>query len=1062
MAETQSSTSFLLGLNSSLILSGVGNLLIAVGLCQVAIAQETNFESEIRPILREYCLDCHGATQEPEAGLDLRLVRFILAGGDSGPGLVPGNAEESLIYQRIVSGDMPPGETRVSSEKIELIKKWIEAGAKVKRAEPEQIGPGIPITEEDLQFWAYRPISPPTLEATLGNAADHAQAADTPIDKLILKAMPEGLSLSAQADRRTLILRLFDDLIGLPPTSAQLTLWLEDRGDDWYERLVEELLASPHYGERWARHWLDAVGYADSDGFTVADADRPWAWRYRDYVIRAFNADKPFDQFIVEQLAGDELAGPADGDWTEQQIELLTATGFLRMAADGTGSGDNSPEARNKTIADTLQIVGSTLLASSLNCAQCHDHRYDPLSHQDYFAIRAVFEPALDWQAWKTPDQRLVSLATSADKQLVAELEQQVAEISAEREKKQAEYMQQALDKELAKFQMPLREQLKQAYETPAETRDQQQKSLLEMYPSVNISPGVLYQYLPDAAEDLKKYDQRIAEVRAKQPAASFLHALVEPPGHAPVTRLFHRGDFNQPQQDVAPASLAVLSPSGTPQLFASDDPHLPTTGRRLALARWLTDSQNPNPLFARAIVNRVWLHHFGRGIVATPGEFGKLGSQPTHPELLDWLADHWIRQGWSLKQLHRQIVHSRVYRQSSTRHATGQAIDPANIFYWHKPLRRMDAEVLRDTILSLSGELQTELFGPPMAIEEDETGQVKIAGSHKRRSVYAKWRRTQPVAMLQTFDAPVMQVNCDARSNSTVAMQSLLMMNNDLVLEQAEKIAKRVKQICAAGGCRDCVTISAAFPEPPESLWRYGTGTLHQESLLLENFQELAHFTGSQWQRGMQLPDAELGWTLLTASGGHPGNRSFPAVRRFKMPEQGQVVIKGQLSRGSEHGDGVRGSISTSGKLWGSWNVQQGQVDTQVTIPDVPAGQWIDVVVDCLEHETSDSFQWPVIITVKALADGSEKTYDSVAQFRGPVESYDQIPEQIITAWHLILQRGPSEIELQTSLDTVRDQLTILHAQPERIPSGSNASNVVLTNVCQVLLGSNEFLYIE
>jgi hypothetical protein len=494
-----------------------------------ATANETDsveqplFEKHIHPIFREYCLDCHGAAETPKGGLDLRLVRSMLAGGDSGASLVLGKADESLLLTRISTGEMPPGETRVSPEKVELIRRWIDSGAQTVRTEPESIGPGIPITEEERSYWAYQPITPPVVAIDESNPRVR-----TPLDSLVLLAMPSGLSMSEDADRLTLIQRVYLDLLGLPPSPQELAKWQSESSPDWYEQLVDELLSSSHYGERWARHWLDAVGYADSDGFTLADTDRPWAWRYRDYVIRSLNADKPFDQFIVEQLAGDELAGPATGDWTERQIEQLTATGFLRMAADGTGSGDNSPEARNKTIADTMQIIGATLLGSSIHCAQCHDHRYDPLSHQDYFALRAVLEPALDWQKWKTPGERLVSLSTAAERQLSAELEVEAQTIAAERDTKQTEYMKQALDKELTKYEEPLQGQLRAAYETAADKRTEEHKGLLDKYPSVNISPGVLYQYLPDAAEELKKFDARIAEVRAKKPQETFVQALVE------------------------------------------------------------------------------------------------------------------------------------------------------------------------------------------------------------------------------------------------------------------------------------------------------------------------------------------------------------------------------------------------------------------------------------------------------------------------------------------------------------------------------------------------------
>ncbi|MFO0942374.1 MAG: PSD1 and planctomycete cytochrome C domain-containing protein [Pirellulales bacterium] len=1023
-------------------------------------ADELNFESHVRPILREYCLDCHGATETVEGSLDLRLVRLIVKGGESGSALVAANPAASLLFQRVESGDMPPGEARVSPEKLDILRRWIEKGAKTKRNEPESLPAGIPITEEDRAYWAYQPIQVPNASV---DPARREQR--TPLDALIQQAMPSGLNFSADADRWVLIQRLFTDLVGLPPTADQLQKWLNEPASDWYEQLVDHLLSTPQYGERWGRHWLDAVGYSDSDGFTLADAERAWAWRYRDYVIRSLNNDKPFDRFITEQLAGDELAGPAIGDWTEQQIELLTATGFLRMAADGTGSGDNSAEARNKTIADTMQIVGSTLLASSLNCAQCHDHRYDPISHRDYFAVRAVFDPALDWQNWKTPGERLISLSTAADRQLSAELEVEANKIAAERNEKQTEYMKQALDKELTKYEEPLKAELRLAYETAADKRTAEQKSLLDKNPSVNISPGVLYQYLPNAAEDLKKYDQRIAEVRAKKPPESYVMALVEPAGHVPVTKLFYRGDHNQPKQEISAGKISVLTGSGIADPFPADDPSVPTSGRRLAFARWLTDKENPNPLFARAMVNRIWLHHFGRGIVATPGDFGKLGSQPTHPQVLDWLANYWIRNGWSLKMLHRIILTSTVYRQSSAKNATGDSIDPADNYYWHKPLMRVDAEVLRDSMLALSGDFDLKQFGPPIPIEEDDTGQVRIAANQPRRSVYAKSRRTQPVAMLQSFDAPVMQVNCDARTTSTVATQSLLLMNNDVVLDQAGKIAKKI--MASTQSTTTPSTIATALvsniqlPAPLEPMWRYGTGLINEQTQVVEQFLPLKHFSGSQWQGGTALPDAEIGWVLLSAQGGHPGNAAHPAIRRWIAPAAGQLTVQGTLGHGSEHGDGVRARVIVGSSAIGTWQAKQGSTPTETKPFAVEAGQAVDFVIDCIAHETSDSFTWPVTLILQ-LQDGNKQTFESTKGFQGPQDDYRSLPTQIILAWKTIMLREPTQPEFDVCLEFARQQLILLQHEAERIPSGSTATTQVLSSLCQTLLGSNEFLYIE
>ncbi len=1043
---------------------------------QRAPAQELTFEDDIRPILREYCLDCHGATEKHEGGLDLRLVRLITQGGDSGPALIPSNADASLVLQRIESDDMPPGEIKVSGPKKELFRKWVQSGASTKRPEPESIGPGIPLTEAERSYWAYQPLRRPDVFLPVGDQTVSGQSQPpnqvsndgkpgtqirNAIDAILIQAMPTGLTFSPEAPRATLIRRLFIDVVGLPPTPEQWQQWLNHPDSDWYDQLVDSLLQSNQYGERWARHWLDAVGYADSDGATLADAERAWAWKYRDYVIKSFNEDKPIDRFIQEQLAGDELAGPANGDWTSNQIECLTATGFLRMTADGTGSGDNSPEARNKTIADTLQVVGNTLLGSSLHCAQCHDHRYDPISHEDYFALRAVFDPALDWQQWKTPNERLVSLTTQAERDISAQIEKDAQLIAAERSAKEAEYMKQALDQELMKFEEPLRNDLRSAYETPAEKRSAEQKGLLDKHPSVNISPGVLYQYLPNAADDLKKFDARIAEVRAKKPAETFLHSLVEPAGHLPATKLFHRGDHNQPTREIAPGKLSVLTAEGSDKSFPHDDPSLPTSGRRLAFARWLTDSQSPNPLFARAFVNRIWMHHFGRGIVNTPSDFGKLGSPATHPQLLDWLALELIDHGWSLKHLHRLILTSTAYRQSSVRTPQRETLDPDNRYYSRRDVLRIDAEVLRESVLALSGSLNATLFGPPIALQEDDAGQVRVDPGQPRRSIYAKWRRTQPVAMLQSFDAPVMGVLCDVRTNSTVATQSLMLMNGEFTLEQATKLAQKCEALVAAQtSSTPMEKVVWELPKSPAEQWAYGSGCLNADKTSVESFVPLPAFQNGQWQGSTQLPDPTIGWVILHASGGHPGNPNHAAIRRWIATRSGKLEIRGKLGHGSENGDGVRAGIFSKHGSAGSWTAKANTVETPVAALDVEVGDTVDFVVHCGEHETSDSFSWPVTLML-AHAEGTDMI-ESAAAFRGPASNGDRLAEQIMAAWRVILARDPTDSELDSLRQFAVSQLTVLYREPQRVLPGSNPSQQVLVNICQMLINSNEFLYID
>ena len=1042
-------------------------LFFSASLTLVCQAQDASnpirFEADIRPILREYCLDCHGASDNPEGSLDLRLVRFMLKGGDSGPALVSGDADASLILQRVESDDMPPGTLKVSAEKKAILRSWIASGALTSTPEPKSIGHGIPLTSIERSYWAYLPLRKPQPKRPLDSDRIRNK-----IDQILADAMPEGLGFSMDAPRSTLIRRVYLDLIGLPPTPEQFRQWMDNASSDWYEQLVDTLLQSPHYGERWARHWLDAVGYADSDGATLTDAERPWAWKYRDYVIKSFNEDKPIDRFITEQLAGDELAGAKQGDWTPEQIELLTATGFLRMTADGTGSGDNSPEARNKTIADTIQVIGSALLGSSLNCAQCHDHRYDPISHEDYFAVRAVLEPALDWQQWKTPPERLISLYKQADKELSTQIETEAQAIATERAAKESQYMKEALDKELMKFQEPLRTTLRTAYETPGDKRTDEQKMLLEKNPSVNISPGVLYQYLPAAAEELKQFDTRIAETRAKKPPEAFLQALAEPVGHLPVTKLFYRGDHNQPTREVQPGKLSVLVPEGSPSTFQVDDPNLPTSGRRLAFANWLTQSDPPNPLFARAFVNRIWMHHFGKAIVATPGDLGKLGSPPTHPQVLDWLGLDWIENGWSLKHLHRTILLSTAYRQSSIRAPGPDAIDPENRFYWRRDLQRLDAEVLRDSILALSGELNTEIYGPPIPLQEDDAGQVRIDPAAPRRSLYAKWRRTQPVAILEAFDAPVMGINCDVRAASTVATQSLMLMNNEFLLGQSEKIAKRLSSqfaehsIGSDSGVSDPISTWSLPPSPPKR-WKFGTGSFDPTTGKLNGFSEFENLHEGRSMPGNQIPDATSGYVFLTNTGGHPGNRSYPAIRRWIAPGAGTVKITGTLSHGSQNGDGVTGRIMSKHGQSGTWSIKAGSGATDVADVPVDADDAIDFVLECNEHETSDSFTWTVKIIFQSIDPNSNSTvFDSVIGFQLQQEDYSTLGRRIVAAWHHIYHRAPNDQELDAVGRFVQNQIDLLHRQPERLSNGSGIADQVMINICQMLLNSNEFLYID
>ncbi len=804
-------------------------LLFLAGRCPAETGADSppTFEKDVRPILKVNCFRCHGEGDQLKGKLDLRLRRLAVRGGKSGPAVTPGSRDGSLLYRRVRDGEMPPGKKKLSAAEVAVIGRWIAGGART--AHPEPADPtGAAITPEERNFWSFRTIHRPPVPAVL-----HAERVRTPVDAFLLARLEQqGLSFAPEADRPTLIRRAWFDLIGLPPPPEEVDRFLADPAPDAYERLIDRLLASPQYGERWGRHWLDVAGYADSEGYTTDDTVRPYAYKYRDYVIRSFNADKPFDRFLCEQLAGDEMVRRPFKDLSPQDVERLTATGFLGMAPDGTASpGVNLTEASNQVVADTLKAVSTGLLGLTVGCAQCHDHRYDPIPQTDYYRLRAIFEPAYDPSHWRSPPARRISLYTDADRARAGQIEAEAVKIDKESLQKQQAYIERTLQAELKKLPEAVREPVRAAHATPPAKRTPQQVQLLKDYPSVNVTAGSLYLYDPKAAADVKKCAERAAAVRATKPVEDYVRAVTEVPGQVPVTHLFVRGDVSQPRQALAPGGLSVLD-EVAPLHVPDRDPALPTTGRRLAFARWLTGDRNP--LTPRVLVNRVWMHHFGRGIVGTPGDFGALGERPSHPELLDWLARDFTEHGWRLKRLHRLLVTSTAYRQAARQDAEGERADPDDRLLWRMPLRRLEAEEVRDSILAVSGKLKPKMHGPAVPVMEDEVGQFVVGienkngenrpgpvlpmhGEEYRRSVYVQVRRSRPLSMLETFDMPVMEPTCPARSASTVAPQALLLMNNDFVVAQAGLFAERVRR--EAGNDTRAQVIRAwrlAFARPP------------------------------------------------------------------------------------------------------------------------------------------------------------------------------------------------------------------------------------------------------
>ena len=686
-----------------------------------ALAKVT--QHDVIPIMLRRCTACHGLHVRL-GGLDLRTKVSMLRGGKSGPAVVSGKPEESLLVKRIRDGQMPPrnqlieaGVKVIEPTETEVVVRWIAAGLPESDLLPDVASTKLDplVSDQDRNYWAFQ--SPKQVQIP---AVKDRSRIRNPVDAFILKKLEEkGLSFSEEASRLTLIRRASFDLTGLPPEPHEVRKFLDDPSPDAYEKLIDRLLASPRYGERWGRYWLDLAGYADSEGKREQDLPRPHAWRYRDYVIQSFNKDKPYDRFLLEQLAGDELADYEHApEITPELYDNLVATGFLRMVPDGSWANiTGSIPDRIEVIADEIDVLGSAVMGLTLKCARCHSHKFDPIPHRDYYRIVDVFKGALDEYNWLRPDIRPglgpVSLDVLGGRHLPFVT-------TAERKKWEA---------------------AKKEKDKPPEPR---------------------IQALWDRGEPSPTY-------------------------------IYRRGDPLTPGALVGPGVPSVLTDGKTPFAVKPPWPDAKKTGRRLAFAQWLI--QPEHPLTARVAVNRIWKQHFGTGIVKTLGNFGKAAPPPTHPELLDWLAREFVRSGWSFKAMHRLLMTSTAYRQSSTANPAAERGDSDNAMISRMPLSRLDAESLYDTLLLVGNRLDETPFGPADGVQVRADGFVSPSGSSRgwRRLIYVKHLRKDIPTHLDVFDYPQMNPNCIERRDSIVAPQALHLMNAGLVHQLAESFAERV-----------------------------------------------------------------------------------------------------------------------------------------------------------------------------------------------------------------------------------------------------------------------------
>lgn len=733
----------------------------ALAVDDVQRAAAAFFENEVRPVLVKRCHECHSNTKQ-KGGLRVDHIGYLKTGGDTGPALVPGKPEESALIEAVhyanADFQMPPKQKLPDAE-IAILEQWIKMGAPW----PEDASKQVVVTEggfteEQRNYWFFQPVakvSPPQVGS---------KWVRNDIDRFIeQKRAALKLTPAAEADRHELVRRVYFDLHGLPPTQDQIDTFVNDKAPRAYEKLVDELLASPRYGERWAQHWLDLVRYAESDGYNQ-DAYRSFVWPYRDYVIQSFNDDKPYDQFVREQIAGDEIA-PDDP-------KVMIATAFLRHPVyeynlrDVRGQWD-------LILTDLTDTAGELFLGLSMGCARCHNHKFDPILQKDYYRLRAFFTP-VHWR----DDLKLV---TPAEKQAFDEQQAKWEAATAAIRAKMDALTKPGIDRVVETWRVSFSEDLQAMTFKPADQRDALEKQL----------GGLCERQLEfarasfDPTKNLKT-DHAKAEYKAlKEELNSFQHLKPKPlpeafvatdAGPAAPANLLstRKGD-----QEIAPGFLAIVDPH-PPKIT----PTTISTGRRRALADWIT--RPDNQLSTRVIVNRVWQYHFGRGIVASASEFGTLGEKPSHPALLDFLTAKFVAGGWHLKALHREIMLSATYRQTARREpdATAAKVDPSNVYLWRFNPRRLDAEQVRDAILAVSGELDLTAGGP--------SGD----GNGTRRSIYTRKKRNSPNDLLLALDMPAGFTSIAERQSTTTPTQALQLLNGDWLLARARKLASQVKGI--------------------------------------------------------------------------------------------------------------------------------------------------------------------------------------------------------------------------------------------------------------------------
>lgn len=824
--------------------------------------REHFFETRIRPVLIEKCFKCHGSEKESsELRVDSREA--LIKGGEIGVSVIPGKPAESLLLQAIDPANediqMPPDDPLPASVVADFA-KWIGDGAS---------WPALPSDRPDEAFlagrhWAFRPVSKP--------APPNASNTDwirNPVDRFVLKQLDEaGLRPADAADRATLLRRLKFDLVGLPPTFEEIQAFVNDQSPQAWSQLIDRYLTSPHYGERWGRHWLDVARYADTKGYVFQEERKyPFAWTYRDWVVRSLNEDLPYDQFLIRQIAADWLVKEGLPE-TE-----LAAMGFFTL-------GRRFLNNRHDIIDDRIDVLMRGTQALTVACARCHEHKYDPIPQEDYYSLYGIF-------------------ASSHEPK----------------------------DHQGA---MPLFENDKQ-YNPYVFLRGS----------SGNRGPTVPRQFLEVVA--------------------------------GPDRKPFEKG-------------------SG-----------------RLELAHSIASPDNP--LTARVIVNRIWRQHFHSSMVTTPSDFGLRCEPPTHPELLDWLAAYLIESDWSLKELHRVILNSATWRQSSLDDPEKRKIDPENRLYWRMNRGRLELEPMRDAILAVGGDLDRTLGGEAVEITKHPTP--------RRRTIYGFIDRQNLPGLFRTFDFAGPDTHSPGRFTTSVPPQTLFLRNSPFLADEARRIARRLpkdtstsirirdlfRNVLARDPRSEDVQLAEAFLDesqqaviksPGGSPWQYGYGRFDQTTGRLESFTPLPYWTGTAWQGGPKLPDPTLGYATLRANSGHPGGPDRAVAWRWTAPIDATIRIAGSLKHPSEQGNGVAGILSVpSREILVSWPAKNQTRPTNSEPFHIKAGQSVDLLVDARGNNSFDSFNWaPEIHSV----DNPASRWSAQAQFHGPLP-------RALSGWEMLAQ---------------------------------------------------------